>query len=86
MLTVVLGMTSCLVLAVVVVAVVAIPARRSGRDLLTERGESVVGGLVEAPRALVSRDDRAAGRHAAPAAPPVEPATARLDEVVAGPS
>ncbi|MGL5818667.1 MAG: hypothetical protein ACRCYR_13965 [Phycicoccus sp.] len=84
MLAVVFGMLICLVLSVLVVAVVAIPARRSGRDVLTERGESVVGGLVEAPRALVSRDDRPAGRHAAPAAPPVEPARASLDEVVAG--
>ena len=31
----------CLVLAVVVRALVAIPARRSGRDLLTDRGEAV---------------------------------------------
>ncbi|MGL4176381.1 MAG: hypothetical protein ACRCSN_09925 [Dermatophilaceae bacterium] len=83
MLTVVLGMLVCLVLAGVVLAVVAVPARRSGRDLLTERGEAVVGGLVEAPRALVSRDDRPAGRHAAPAVL-VEPATTSLDEVVAG--
>ncbi|MGL5930555.1 MAG: hypothetical protein ACRCY8_16615 [Dermatophilaceae bacterium] len=83
MLAVVLGMLLCLVLAVVVVAVVAVPARRSGRDLLTERGEAVVGGLVEAPRALVSRDDRPAGRHAAPPVP-VETVRTSLDEVVAG--
>ncbi|MGL4745973.1 MAG: hypothetical protein ACRCXL_16510 [Dermatophilaceae bacterium] len=65
MVTVVIGTLLSLALAVAVVAVVAVPARRSGRDLLTERGESVVGGLVEVPRALVSRDSRPRGRHAA---------------------
>ncbi|MGL5865111.1 MAG: hypothetical protein ACRCYX_04450 [Dermatophilaceae bacterium] len=81
MVTVVVGLLTCLVLAVVVVAVVAVPARRSGRDLLTERGESVVGGLVEAPRALITRDHRPAGRHAASAGMRLESAQATPDRV-----
>ena len=38
----VLGLLVCLVLAVVVLGLGAVPARREGRDLLTERGERVV--------------------------------------------
>ncbi|MFN8096987.1 MAG: hypothetical protein U0Q21_01650 [Dermatophilaceae bacterium] len=41
MLGVLIPLLICLVLAVVVLALVAIPARRSGRDLLTDRGEAV---------------------------------------------
>ena len=47
MVSVVLGMLFCLVLALAVVALVAVPARRAGRDVLTERGEEVVGSLRE---------------------------------------
>jgi hypothetical protein len=42
MVALVLGMLLCVVLAVAVVGVVAIPARRQGRDLLTPKGEEVV--------------------------------------------
>jgi len=42
MFVLVLGMLLSLVLAVAVVGVVAIPARREGRDLLTSKGEKVV--------------------------------------------
>ena len=38
----VLGMLVSVVLAVAVVGLVAIPARREGRDLLTPKGEEVV--------------------------------------------
>jgi hypothetical protein len=47
MVSVVLGMLVCVALALVVVALVAVPARREGRDLLTERGEDLVGSLRE---------------------------------------
>ena len=42
MVALILGMLVCVALALVVVALVAIPARREGRDLLTPRGEEVV--------------------------------------------
>lgn len=42
MIVLVLGMLVSVVLAVAVVGVVAIPARREGRDLLTPKGEEVV--------------------------------------------
>ena len=38
----VFGMLVSVILAVVVVGLVAIPARREGRDLLTPKGEEVV--------------------------------------------
>jgi len=42
MMVLVFGMLVSVVLAVAVVGLVAIPARREGRDLLTPKGEEVV--------------------------------------------
>ncbi len=42
MTTVIVGMLVALVLALAVVALVAVPARREGRDLLTPHGEQLV--------------------------------------------
>ena len=42
MVSVVLGMLACVALALAVMALVAIPARRAGREVLTERGEEVL--------------------------------------------
>ena len=42
MVVLVVGMLLCLVLAVAVVGLVAIPARRQGRDVLTPKGEEVL--------------------------------------------
>ena len=42
MLFVVLGMFLCVGLALAVLALVAVPARRQGRDVLSERGEQVI--------------------------------------------
>jgi hypothetical protein len=47
MVILVVGMLLCLLLAVAVVGLVAIPARREGRDLLTPRGEEVVSRVRE---------------------------------------
>lgn len=47
MVAVVVGMLFCVGVAVAVMALVAVPARRAGRDVLTERGEEVVGSLRE---------------------------------------
>jgi hypothetical protein len=52
MVSVVLGMLVYVARALVVVALVAVPARREGRDLLTERGEDLVGSLRERPLSL----------------------------------
>ncbi|MDQ6716555.1 MAG: hypothetical protein M3Z83_10650 [Actinomycetota bacterium] len=43
----VFAMILCLVLGMAVVGVVAIPARREGRDVLTPRGEDVVNRVKE---------------------------------------
>ena len=70
MVSLVLGMLFCVGLALVVMALVAVPARRAGREVLTERGEEVVGSIRErqppgrpasdeAPRPRATR----AGRH-----------------------
>lgn len=47
MVSVVLGMLFCFGLAVVVMALVAVPARRQGREVFTERGDEVLGSLRE---------------------------------------
>jgi len=47
MVVLIVGMLLCLVLAVAVVGLVAIPARREGRDLLTPKGEEVVSRVRE---------------------------------------
>jgi hypothetical protein len=47
MVVLIIGMLLCLVLAVAVVGLVAIPARREGRDVLTPKGEEVVSRVRE---------------------------------------
>ena len=42
MVPLIIGMLICVGLAVAVVAVVAIPARREGRELLTPQGEEII--------------------------------------------
>lgn len=41
----IIGLLVCVAVAVVVVGLVAIPARREGRDVLTTRGEDLVASL-----------------------------------------
>ena len=77
MVSVVLGMLFCVALALVVVALVAVPARRQGRDVLSERGEDLVGSLRERQRPLGSADRE----HRGPGAPATE--ESRVDEPVA---
>jgi hypothetical protein len=43
----VFGMMICLALALAVVGLVALPARRDGREVLTHRGEELVGAVRE---------------------------------------
>ena len=45
MVSLVLGMLICVALALVVMALVAVPARRAGREVLSERGEEVLGSI-----------------------------------------
>jgi hypothetical protein len=47
MLTVILGMLVALVLAAVVLAAVAVPARQQGREVLTTQGEELVSQALE---------------------------------------
>lgn len=47
MTTVMLGMLAALALSLLVVALVAVPARRQGRDLLTPQGEQIVQAALE---------------------------------------
>lgn len=47
MVVLIVGMLLCLLLAVAVVGLVAIPARREGRDVLTPKGEEVVSRVRE---------------------------------------
>jgi hypothetical protein len=59
MVSLVLGMLFCVGLALAVVALVAVPARRAGREVLTERGEEVLGSIRER-QLLPGRSDRSA--------------------------
>lgn len=60
MVALIIGMLVCVGLALAVVALVAVPARRDGRDLLTPKGEEVVSALKErqqSARQRLERDD-----------------------------
>jgi hypothetical protein len=83
MTTVIVGMCVAVLIAGVVVALVAVPARRSGRELLSSEGEQLVqaarektGDVVEAARGKVGElrsppggPDAANPRHRAPTGP-----------------
>jgi len=58
MVALILGMLICVALALAVVALVAVPARRNGRDLLTPRGEDVVSALKDRQQAARQRFER----------------------------
>lgn len=55
MVALIIGMLVCVGLAVVVVAVVAIPARREGRELLTPQGEDLVALVKERTEATLEK-------------------------------
>ena len=73
MVSVVLGLLVCVGLALAVVALVAIPARRQGRDVLSERGEQVIESIRERQRGT--------GTGAAAGAPRPDSSSARDDIV-----
>ncbi|MFL6080805.1 MAG: hypothetical protein ACJ714_12830 [Ornithinibacter sp.] len=74
MVSLVLGMLLCVALALVVMALVAVPARRAGRDVLTERGEEFLGSIRD--RQLLPGRSSGSGRD------DDEAGTARSDEPV----
>lgn len=51
----IVGLLICLVLSVAVMGLVAIPARREGREILTARGERVVVKVRESADGAASR-------------------------------
>lgn len=61
MVALILGMLICVGLALVVVALVAVPARRDGRGILTPKGEEVVTALKERQQSARDRLDRGSG-------------------------
>lgn len=58
MVALIIGMLICVGLALAVVALVAIPARRDGRDILTPKGEEVVSALKERQQSARQRLER----------------------------
>lgn len=58
MVALIVGMLICVGLALAVVALVAIPARRDGRDILTPKGEEVVSALKERQQSARQRLER----------------------------
>lgn len=67
----IVAMLVCIGVAAIVVAAVAVPARREGRHLLTSRGEDVVA------RAMSARSSLGRTPVAAPQTPPATPSHAR---------
>lgn len=59
MTAIIVGLLICLVLSVAVMAVVAVPARREGREILTARGERVVVKVRETTDTATSRASEA---------------------------
>ena len=57
MVSLVLGMLTCVALALAVMALVAVPARRAGREVLSERGEEVLDAIRD--RQLPGRSTKA---------------------------
>jgi hypothetical protein len=55
MVALILGMLICLGLALAVVALVAIPARREGRELLTQQGEEFVAMVKDKTETTIER-------------------------------
>lgn len=55
MLTIVIALLLCAGIAAFVVALVLIPARREGRDLLTSRGEDLVASIRETSGNVVDK-------------------------------
>lgn len=53
MVALIIGMVLCVGLAVAVVAVVAVPARREGRELLSPQGEEIVASVKEKTEATI---------------------------------
>ena len=64
MLVLVIAMIICIGLAVTVVVIVAMPARREGRDILAPRGEEVVDRVKEASSATRDKTGELLGRKA----------------------
>ena len=61
MVALIIGMLICVGLALAVVALVAVPARRDGRSILTPKGEEVVIALKERQQSARERLDRGDG-------------------------
>jgi hypothetical protein len=55
MVALIIGMLVCVALAVAVVAVVAIPARREGRELLTPAGEELIAVVKDMTESTLER-------------------------------
>ena len=66
MVALILGLLFCVVVAMVVVGLVAVPARRQGRDVLTPKGEQVLTRVLEKG----ATDDEPSTAGTDPAAPP----------------
>lgn len=56
----ILALLLCVALAAAVVAVVAIPARREGREILTDRAEELVSTVTSKTEKVLRRDDSSA--------------------------
>lgn len=74
MVALIIGMLICVVLALAIVALVAVPARRQGRDIFTPKGDDVVSALKDRQTAVRQRLER--GEEQAPSSAATAPETA----------
>lgn len=89
MVVLIVGMLICVGLAVAVVGLVAVPARREGRELLTPQGEELVAtarertesALDRTGEALASAKDKVADTMTSSASPSASPSTREVHDV-----
>lgn len=62
----ILALLLCVALAAAVVAVVAIPARREGREVLTDRAEDLVSSVASKTEKVLRRDGSSGGSEPEP--------------------
>lgn len=86
MVALIIGMLICVGLALAVVALVAIPARRDGRDILTPKGDEVVIALKERQQSARQRLSRGDDEDTDGAAPADDDTVAAAEAPVAEPT
>ncbi|MEO5983701.1 MAG: hypothetical protein ABIQ13_15455 [Pedococcus sp.] len=73
MLALIIGMLLCVGLALAVVALVAVPARREGRELLSPQGEEIMAAVKDKTESTIEKTGDALTSSKDKASDPVQP-------------